>query len=143
MSVPAGSRVTEVGDVAADFTLEVVPPLAGPLGGMRFHVLLSNARTSDAEVEAQGTAWRDKRIKNRSSWGVPATGVRRVEQTRLGTLRVVRFVDEVQSVLGGTQVMLCAALTGHLTCVVGSGSSDSVVLVPALSQLLESIKRAS
>ncbi|MEO6951997.1 MAG: hypothetical protein ABI321_09305 [Polyangia bacterium] len=141
MSVPRGARVTEVSDVAAEAALEVVPPASGSLAGMRFHVLLSNAHTTDGDVEAQGTVWRDKRIRNRASWGVPATGVRRVEQTRIGALRAVRFVDEVQSALGGRQIMLCAALSAHLTCVVGSAPADSTALEPALEHILGTAKR--
>ena len=141
MSVPVGARVTETSDVAADAALEIMPPASGPLAGVRLHVLMSNAHTSDSDVEAQGTVWRDKRIRSRSSWGVPATGVRRIEQIRIGGLHAVRFVDEMQSAMGGQQIMLCAALSAHLTCVVGSAPPNTVALEPALSRLLETAKR--
>ncbi len=139
--VPAGAQVRETTDVVADYALELTLP------GMRgekpvvIRVLASNAKTLDGEVEAAASAWREARLRNRASWGVQKRGEAHAEISHVGARRVVRFADQMGSVLGPTrQLMLCASVSARLVCAVATGilSADRAI-EQALTRAIETV----
>jgi hypothetical protein len=138
-TTPANSKVAEGSDIAADWALDVS---VQAMPTTRFVVLGGDASVDESKLEAQATAWRDKRLRNRKSWGVANEGEHKVDSLRLGNRRVVRLVDDLSSTMTGRQVMLCAVVSTKLTCAVASAAPDTAHDAQAvLEQILSSITR--
>ncbi len=139
--IPAGAQVRETSDVVADYAVEVSLPSEKGQKSIPLRVLLSNNKVADSEVESAANAWRDARLRNRASWGVPKRGEARAELTHIGAHRFVRFVDQMGSVLGATrQIMVCGSMSTRMVCVVASGvSAGDRATEAALMRALETM----
>jgi len=136
-TVPAGSKVTEGTDVVAEHAYDVeVPGLPG-----RAHVLFGDGKATDGELESLAAAWRDKRLRNRASWGVHASGDHRVRSVQVNGRRGVELTDDLTTTFGGRQVMICYPTSGHLACASASGPPEQEhSLEELLTRMLASLR---
>ena len=136
-TVPSGSKVTDGTDVAAEHAYDVeVPGLPG-----HAHLFFGDGRTTDGDVEAMATAWRDKRLRNRASWGVHASGDHRVRSVQVNGRRGVALTDDLTTTFGGRQVMVCYATAGRLACAAASGRPEREhAIEDLLTRMLASLR---